>query len=144
MRELLSNNSLFSVSCTTITHSCCALVIWSSLQLTSKQWIITQQFTAGAIYFLNNKFTLVNLFSRNAQSPRTCVGWVLEFVFHNSPGTHFIHGCLFRYSYGRTYKSQFSSKNRRKETGFFYLNNRLNVPPNIKCILTLLYAFSPF
>ena len=25
--------------------NCCALVIWSSLQLTSKQWIITQQFT---------------------------------------------------------------------------------------------------
>ena len=41
-----------SVSCTTINHSRCALVIWSSLQLTSKQWIITQQFTAGADLFL--------------------------------------------------------------------------------------------
>ena len=41
-----------SVSCTKINHSCCALVIWSSLQLTSKQWIITQQFTAGADLFL--------------------------------------------------------------------------------------------
>ena len=40
-----------SVSCTTINR--CALVIWSSLQLTSKQWIITQQFTAGADLFLN-------------------------------------------------------------------------------------------
>ena len=40
-----------SVSCTTINHSRCALVIWS-LQLTSKQWIITQQFTAGADLFL--------------------------------------------------------------------------------------------
>ena len=27
-------------------------MIWSSLQLTSKQWIITQQFTAGADLFL--------------------------------------------------------------------------------------------
>ena len=44
-----------SVSCTTINHSRCALVIWSSLQLTSKQWIITQQFTAGAGLFLNKK-----------------------------------------------------------------------------------------
>ena len=42
-----------SVSCTKINHSRCALVIWSSLQLTSKQWIITQQFTAGADLFLN-------------------------------------------------------------------------------------------
>ena len=42
-----------SVSCTNINHSRCALVIWSSLQLTSKQWIITQQFTAGADLFLN-------------------------------------------------------------------------------------------
>ena len=42
-----------SVSCTTINHSRCALVIWSSLQLTSKQWIITQQFTTGADLFLN-------------------------------------------------------------------------------------------
>ena len=37
-----------SVSCTKINHSRCALVIWSSLQLTSKQWIITQHFTVGA------------------------------------------------------------------------------------------------
>ena len=37
-----------SVSCTKINHSRCALVIWSSLPLTSKQWIITQQITAGA------------------------------------------------------------------------------------------------
>ena len=42
----------FSVSCAKINHSRCALVIWSSLQLTSKQWIITQQFTAGANLFL--------------------------------------------------------------------------------------------
>ena len=41
-----------SVSCTKINHSRCALVIWSSLQVTSKQWIITQQFTAGADLFL--------------------------------------------------------------------------------------------
>ena len=31
----------------------CALVIWSSLQLTSEQLIIKQQFTAGADLFLN-------------------------------------------------------------------------------------------
>ena len=42
-----------SVSCTKINHSCCALMIWSSLQLTYKQWIITQQFTARADLFLN-------------------------------------------------------------------------------------------
>ena len=42
-----------SVSCAKINHSRCALLIWSSLQLTSKQWIITQQFTAGADLFLN-------------------------------------------------------------------------------------------
>ena len=42
-----------SVSCSEINHSCCALMIWYSLQLTSKQWIITQQFTARAGLFLN-------------------------------------------------------------------------------------------
>ena len=36
-----------SVSCSKINHLRYALVFWS-LQLTSKQWIITQQFTAGA------------------------------------------------------------------------------------------------
>ena len=41
-----------SVSCKMINHSRYALVIWSSLQLTSKQWIIKQQFTAGADLFL--------------------------------------------------------------------------------------------
>ena len=44
-----------SVSCTKINHSRYALVIWSSLQLTSKQWIIKQQFTAGADLFLKYK-----------------------------------------------------------------------------------------
>ena len=43
-----------SVSCTKINHSRYALVIWSSLQLTSQQWIITQQFTAGADLFLKH------------------------------------------------------------------------------------------
>ena len=41
-----------SVSCLKINHLRCALVILSSLQLTSKQWIITQQFTAGTDLFL--------------------------------------------------------------------------------------------
>ena len=58
-----------SVSCTTINHSRCALMIWSSLQLTSKQWIITQQFTAGADLFLKHKpcraFTSTNKFKEN-------------------------------------------------------------------------------
>ena len=40
------------VSCKKINHSCCMLVTWSSLQLTSKQWIIIQQFTARADLFL--------------------------------------------------------------------------------------------
>ena len=51
-----------SVSCTNINHSRCALVIWSSLQLTSKQWIITQQFTAGADLFLKQWFNKKNSF----------------------------------------------------------------------------------
>ena len=42
-----------SVSCTKKNHLRCALVIWSSLQLTSKQWIIKQQFSTGADLFLN-------------------------------------------------------------------------------------------
>ena len=37
-----------SVSCTKINHLRRVLVIWPSLQLTYKQWIIMQQFTAGA------------------------------------------------------------------------------------------------
>ena len=41
-----------SVSCMKLHHSCYMLVIWSSLQLTSKQWIITQQITAKADLFL--------------------------------------------------------------------------------------------
>ena len=52
LRELLIIHCL-SVSCTRINHSCCALMIWSSLQLTSKQWIITQQFTARVDLFFN-------------------------------------------------------------------------------------------
>ena len=63
VRELLSNNLLFDSqlyadktlalrSCTQIKHSRCALVIWSALQLTSKQWIFTQQLTARADLFL--------------------------------------------------------------------------------------------
>ena len=48
-----------SVSCTNINHSRCALLIWSSLQLTSKQWIITQQFTAGADLFLKHWYLAV-------------------------------------------------------------------------------------
>ena len=45
------NHSL-SVSCKKINHSCSTLVIWSTLQLTYKQWFITQQITAQADLFL--------------------------------------------------------------------------------------------
>ena len=41
-----------SVSCKQINHSCFALLIWSPLQLSTKKWIITQQFTARADLFL--------------------------------------------------------------------------------------------
>ena len=51
-----------SVSCTTINHSRCVLVIWSSLQLTSKQWIITQQFTAEADLSLKLMLTSQKLY----------------------------------------------------------------------------------
>ena len=42
-----------TVSCKKINHSRYALVIWSSLQLTSKQWIITHNSLLELIYFLN-------------------------------------------------------------------------------------------
>ena len=65
------------VSCTKINHSCCALVIWSSLQLTSKQWIITQQFTAGADLFLkcHPLITFANSLGRLIQTD-----WHSEFL----------------------------------------------------------------
>ena len=47
------------VSCTKINHSCCVLVIWSSLQLTSKQWIITQQFTTRPDLFLKHHLKML-------------------------------------------------------------------------------------
>ena len=49
------------VSCTKINHSRYMLVIWSSLQLTSKQWIITQQFTARADLFLKYTISIITL-----------------------------------------------------------------------------------
>ena len=57
-----------SVSCRKINHSRCALVIWSFLQLTSKQWIITLQFTAGADIFL--KYSQ-HFLQRHCLSPNT-------------------------------------------------------------------------
>ena len=65
-----------SVSCTKINHSRCALVIWSSLQLTSKQWIIIQQFTAGADLFLKYH----PLLQRRRILPCVChsSGWYYE------------------------------------------------------------------
>ena len=77
-----------SVSCTTINHSGCALVIWSSLQLTSKQWIITQQFTAGADLFLKYIFisgvTCVWLYLFQGSRVSVCIyfrGHVCLYVF---------------------------------------------------------------
>ena len=54
VRELLSNNSLF-VRQLYEDKSCCLLVIWSSLQLTSKLWIITKEFTDRADLFLKQQ-----------------------------------------------------------------------------------------
>ena len=51
-----------SVSSKQINHSCLDLVIWSPLQLTSKQWIIIQTFTARADLFLKQS-NLVNKIS---------------------------------------------------------------------------------
>ena len=51
-----------SVSCTKINHSHYVLVIWSSLQLTSKQWIITQKFTVRAYLFLKQTFHVFHHF----------------------------------------------------------------------------------
>ena len=63
-----------SVSCTKINHSRCALVIWSSLQLTSKQWIITQQFTAGAdLHTLPIEPTVTNCDISDNNSQLKCV-----------------------------------------------------------------------
>ena len=39
--------------------------------------------------------------------------------------------CQFGHSYGRTYKTQLSTKDRHKEV-VFYLNDRLNAPLNLK------------
>ena len=44
-----------SVSCKQINHSGFALMVWSPLQLTSKQWIITNNSLLELIYFLNTK-----------------------------------------------------------------------------------------
>ena len=63
-----------SVSCAKINHSRCALVIWSPLQLTSKQWIITQQFTAGADLFLKQRVGL-----------RDNEGWIIMILWHQRP-----------------------------------------------------------
>ena len=51
MYELLNNYSLFVGQFQQINQSRFAFVIWSPLQLTSKQWIITQRFTARADLF---------------------------------------------------------------------------------------------
>ena len=68
-----------SVSCTKINHSHCALLIWSSwhVQLTSKQWIITQQFTARADLFL--KYNALTNCLAVYYSMFVC--WVLFWVF---------------------------------------------------------------
>ena len=62
-----------SVSWMKINQSRCALVIWSSLQMTSKQWIITQQFTAGADLFLKYNYFLVLTVTQCIYS---CLKWL--------------------------------------------------------------------
>ena len=51
--------------------------------------------------------------------------------FHYSSRTHLYMEYPFGYLHGRTYLAQLSSKNRRTEADF-HLNNRLNVPLNLK------------
>ena len=54
-----------SVSWSKINHSRCALVIWSSLHLTSKQWIITQSLALRArdLIFFTTDLQTVNYYS---------------------------------------------------------------------------------
>ena len=69
-----------SVSCAKINHSRCALVIWSSLQLISKQWIITQQFTAGADLFLKRQEKCATFEASRKATRKWPEIWIL---FHN-------------------------------------------------------------
>ena len=77
MCELLSNNSLFVGQLYENKSLAIVLVIWSSLQLTSKQWIIKQQFTAGADLFLKyfrililcGSFVCIIVFNWSSNSP---------------------------------------------------------------------------
>ena len=50
--DLLSNKHNLPVICKKINHLRSALMIWSTLQLTSKQWFITQKITARVDLFL--------------------------------------------------------------------------------------------
>ena len=85
-----------SVSCKMINHSRCALVIWSSLQLTSKQWIITQQFTAGADLFLKYWYEICDVLvpiihalwriGTNSSQYEICEMWNLR--FNKAPYLH--------------------------------------------------------
>ena len=68
-----------SVCCKQINHSRFTLVCWSPLQLTSKQWIITQQFTASAYLFLNSN------------TPRLYSQW-WKILFHSAT-THWLEMC---------------------------------------------------
>ena len=79
-----------SVSCKQINHSCFALVIWSPLQLTSKQWIITQQFTARADLLISDIlcFYSVYIFFRSSDPVHDTLGlkknWVKNTIFESS------------------------------------------------------------
>ena len=63
-----------SVNCTKINHSCYALMIWSSLQLTSKRWINTQQFTARANLF----FIIASFCSLEVQFESKIESWKIQ------------------------------------------------------------------
>ena len=63
-----------SVNCTKIKHSCYVLMIWSSLQLTSKWWINTQQFTARADLF----FIIASFCSLEGRFESKIEGWKIR------------------------------------------------------------------
>ena len=57
------------------------------------------------------------------------------------PGHVLYMECPFRHWYGRTYKAQLSSKNRRAQKLFFHLNNRLNALVNKRNLNTFILIF---
>ena len=76
------NHSL-SVSCKKINHSHSALVIWSTLQLTSKQWFISLQLTARDDLFLKQS---PHMKSQTHKQRRTAIekpSWIGQYWFYS-------------------------------------------------------------